>query len=147
MTDETKPAKRDASGRFIQNAAERVNALSRTAPGGEHPMGKIFWGWTGSKAAGGLVFWVVAALAVLLVALDFVIGRSEPVGLAGTVGFYALWGFGAFAVIALAGWPLGRLLRRDLDYYGEESGPPADIDPAIAEAMGAGKPGPDEGGA
>ncbi|MFN7054257.1 hypothetical protein [Hyphomonas sp.] len=147
MSEETKTPERDSSGRFIRRAAERVNALSRTGPGGEHPMGRIFFGWTESKAAGALVFWAVAAIAVLLVLLDLVIVRPERIALAGAAGFYALWGFGAFTAICLAAWPLGRLLRRDDNYYGEASGPPADIDPAIAEDKGAGKPGPDEGGA
>jgi hypothetical protein len=147
MIEETKKPERDSAGRFMRRAAERVNALSRTGPGGEHPMGRILFGWTGSKSAGALMFWSVAAMAVLLVLIDLVMIRQEPVALAGAAGFYALLGFGAFAAICLAGWPLGRLLRRTDDYYGEASGPPADIDPAIAEERGAGRPGPDEGGA
>lgn len=146
MTDETATPKRDSSGRFIRSAAERINVLSRTGPGGEHPMGRIFFGWTDSKAIGAILFWGVAALAVGLVLLDLMIVRPERIALAGAAGFYALWGFGAMAVVILAGWPLGQFLRRDVDYYGEASGPPADIDPAIADEMGAGKPDPFEGG-
>jgi hypothetical protein len=37
-------------------------------------------------------------------------------------GFYALFGFLAFGVAVLSGWPLGKLLRRREDYYETRSG-------------------------
>ncbi len=35
-------------------------------------------------------------------------------------GFYALFGFAAFAFVVLTGWPLRRLLARPETYYGDE---------------------------
>lgn len=140
MSHETPPAGRDSSGRFVKSAAEKVNAMSRTGADGVHPMSRVLFGWTEAKNAGAMIFWGVAALSVILVLLDLVIVRHEKIGIANSAGFYALWGFAAFSFVVLMGWPLGRLLRRDENYYGDLSGPPADIDPAIADRLGAGEP-------
>lgn len=140
MSHETPPAGRDSSGRFVKSAAEKVNAMSRTGADGVHPMSRVLFGWTEGKNAGAFIFWGMAALSVVLVLLDLVIVRHEKIGFANSVGFYALWGFAAFTFVVLMGWPLGRLLRRDENYYGDLSGPPADIDPAIADRLGAGEP-------
>lgn len=140
MSNDTTPPTRDSSGRFIKAAAEKVNALSRTNAEGEHPMARVLFGWTEAKGAGTFIFWGMAALSIILVLLDLLIERHEKVGIANAVGFYGLWGFAAFSFVVLMGWPLGRLLRRDENYYGDLSGPPADIDPAIAERVSAGEP-------
>lgn len=141
MTDETPPV-RDASGRFVKTAAERVNAMSRTSEDGTHPMAKVLFGWTEIKGIGAILFWAVAGLSLALVAADLLIVRHEKIAFANSVGFYGLWGFLAFSFVVLMGWPLGQLLRRPEDYYGDAGGPPADIDPAIAEGQG----GADTGG-
>lgn len=140
MSNDTTPPVRDTSGRFVKSAAEKVNAMSRTPDDGIHPMSRVLFGWTEKKGIGGIIFWGMAALSVILVLLDLVVPRHEKVGIANAVGFYALWGFGAFSFVVLMGWPLGKLLRRDENYYGDLSGPPADIDPAIAGRLNAGEP-------
>jgi len=33
--------------------------------------------------------------------------------------------------VVLMGWPLGQLLRRKENYYGDAGGPPRDIDPEL----------------
>jgi hypothetical protein len=132
MTDET-PMVRDASGRFVKRAAETVNTLVRSNGEDVHPMAKILFGWTTFKGIGSVLFWAFALLSALLLVADLLIDRHEKIGLANAVGFYGLWGFGAFALVVLAGWPLGRLLRREENYYGDASGPPDDIDPELKD--------------
>jgi hypothetical protein len=138
MTDETPPV-RDSSGRFIRNAAETVNTMSRTTGEGIHPMSKVFFGWVSHKHTGRILFWLFAALSLGLVLLDLVVPRHEKIALAGSVGFYGLWGFAAFSFAVLSGWPLGHMLRRSEDYYGDPGGPPPDVDPN--------RPGAEEGDA
>lgn len=140
MSNDTTPPGRDPSGRFVKSAAEKVNSMSRTPDDGIHPMSRILFGWTEMKGIGSIIFWGMAGLSILLVLLDLVVHRHEKIEIANSVGFYALWGFAAFSFVVLMGWPLGRLLRRDENYYGDLSGPPADIDPAIANRLNAGEP-------
>ncbi len=130
MTDET-PTGRDTSGRFVKRAANAVNAMSRSSDEGVHPMSKVFFGWTETRGIGAILFWVMAILSLLLVVADLVVDRHEKIGFANSVGFYGLWGFLSFSFVVLMGWPLGRLLRRDENYYGDAGGPPADIDPDL----------------
>ena len=135
MTDQTPPV-RDTSGRFVRQAAEKVNAMSRTTEEGVHPMAKVLFGWTEAKNIGAILFWVMAGLSLALVAADLLIARHEKIAFANSVGFYGIWGFLAFSFVVLMGWPLGKLLRRPEDYYGDAGGPPADIDPDVAEGQG-----------
>ncbi len=114
--------------------------MSRTSEEGIHPMSRLLFGWVEAPGIADRILWGVAGLSLLLIGLDFLVERHEKVALAAAPAFYALWGFGAFAFVVLMGWPLGRLLRRDEDYYGDLSGPPADIDPALAGSLEAGKP-------
>jgi len=130
MTDET-PTVRDSSGRFVKKAAETVNAMSRTNDEGIHPMSKVLFGWTEAKGIGATLFWVMAGLSLVLVLADLVYHRHEEIHFASSIGFYGLWGVLSFSFVVLMGWPLGRLLRRDEDYYGDAGGPPADIDPDL----------------
>lgn len=128
---ETPETERDASGRFVRRAAETAHRLHTTSDEGVHPMSKVLFGWTEWKHIGAVIFWGVLGLSALLIAVDVGIDRKEYFTFAKATGFYGLWGFGAFAFVVLMGWPLGRLLRRAPDYYGDESGPPADIDPEV----------------
>ena len=118
MSNDTTPPVRDNSGRFVKTAAEKVNAMSRTPDDGIHPMSRILFGWTQAKGIGGIIFWGMAGLSIVLVLLDLVIPRHEKIGIANSVGFYGLWGFAAFSFVVLMGWPLGRLLRRGLRMVG-----------------------------
>lgn len=130
MTDETSK-RRDSSGRFIKQAAERVNAMSRTTREGVHPMSKVLFGWTEARGIGAILFWSFTSLSLVLVAVDLLVDRYEKISFANSVGFYGIWGFLAFTFVVLMGWPLGQLLRRDENYYGDAGGPPCDIDPDL----------------
>ncbi|MBA4338194.1 MAG: hypothetical protein C0421_05055 [Hyphomonas sp.] len=146
MTDET-PTGRDTSGRFVKRAATAVSAMSRTSDEGIHPMSKVLFGWTERKNIGAILFWVFAVLSVLLVLADLAVDRHEKIGFANSVGFYGLWGFLSFAFVVLMGWPLGRLLRRDENYYGDAGGPPADVDPDLVDTRPGAASGKPEGDA
>lgn len=140
MTDETLPPERRTAAGMIGAAAAGVDRMSRTDEQGVHPMSRILFGWVESRNSGKMILRGALLLSAILILLDFVIERHEKVAMAATPAFYALWGFGAFTFVVLMGWPLGRLLRRGEDYYGDLSGPPADIDPAIADQLNAGAP-------
>lgn len=116
---------RDENGRFVK--ADR-NAGSPVTPGGEHPFSKVLFGWVENKRTPNLLLLAVSVLSVLLILLDFVLHRHDYISFAETGGFYAFWGFGAFALAVLAGWPLGHLLRRGEDYYGEADTRPFDTE-------------------
>ncbi len=120
---------RDNSIRFVKRAAETAHRMHTPSDDGVHPMAKLLFGWTEWKGVGNVIFWGVLALSVVLILLDLLVDRHEYFHFADATGFYGLYGFGAFAFVVLMGWPLGRLLRRDANYYKDEGGPPADIDP------------------
>lgn len=122
---------RDNSGRFVKRAAETAHRMHTPSDEGVHPMAKLLFGWTEWKGIGNVIFWGVLGLSVLLILLDLLIDRHEYFHFAEATGFYGLYGFCAFAFVVLMGWPLGRLLRRDINYYKDAGGPPADIDPDI----------------
>ncbi len=135
MSDET--PQRDATGRFVRQAAERMQALSLTSDEGLHPMARILFGWTETRGLGALIFWLLAGLSLAASLIDLVILRNESIAIANASGFYALFAFGAFVLIVLSGWVLGALLRRPVDHYGEdETLPPGDIDPDAPLAPG-----------
>ena len=54
---------------------------------------------------------------LLLVTLDLVIHRHDPIALAETPGFYAAYGFIACVLLVLTAKSLRRLLKRPEDYY------------------------------
>ena len=120
----TTPTERDASGRFVKPEKEEV------LPGDEtmHPMSKPLFGWVGSARTPLFLLVAVIVICVGLVVIDLAVNRHEYLDIANANGFYALWGFAAFALAVLSGWPLGKLLRRDEDYYGEADTKPHDVE-------------------
>lgn len=135
MTEET-PTVRDTSGRFVKRAATVVSAMSRTSDEGVHPMSKVLFGWTERKNIGAILFWGFAIASVALLLADLAVDRHDKVALANSAGFYGLWGFLSFSFVVLMGWPLGRLLRRDENYYGDAGGAPSDTDPDLPDGPG-----------
>ena len=96
------------------------------------PVAKVLFGWTSKPWTGRVLFILlgVVSLGLVLVEplLEVMAGeghhfRHTYFNIDGITAFHAWWGFGAFALVVLAGWPLGRLMRRDEDYYKEESEP------------------------
>lgn len=92
------------------------------APQGEddiHPMAKVLFGWVSLPITGKIMFWGLGALSLVLLAIDPLMHRHVSADVEGYFGFYGIYGFVAFAFVVLMGWPLGRLLRRDENYYGD----------------------------
>lgn len=134
MSENDKVVRDSKTGQYVRKAAETAHRLHTVDDSNVHPMAKILFGWTEYKHIGNILFGLVGGLSLVLIAMDFMsflVKRKETVEVANLYGFYALWGFGAFAFVVLMGWPLGKLLRRGEDYYGDAGGPPADIDPLV----------------
>ena len=85
-----------------------------------HPMAKLLFGWVLKPKMGNYVFGALAVLSVLLISIDFSDIRHPHNEAESYIGFYGIYGFFAFAFAVLMGWPLGRLLRRDENYYGDQ---------------------------
>ena len=85
-----------------------------------HPMAKFLFGWVIAPKTGTFIFWGLALLSFLLIVADFRIGRHPHNEAESYLGFYGFYGFLAFAFVVLMGWPLGRLLRRSENYYGDQ---------------------------
>ena len=62
----------------------------------------------------------LAIASVVLILIDLAMSRHDKVDMANTVGFYAVYGFAAFAFVVIMGHPLGKLLRRDENFYGDQ---------------------------
>ena len=120
----TLPPERDSSGRFIKPEPEPQKPSNE----GMHPVSKLLFGWVESPRTPLLLLILVILICVGLVVIDLGIDRHEYADMAIANGFYARWGVGAFASAVLSGWPLGRLLRRDEDYYGEADTKPDDVE-------------------
>ena len=85
-----------------------------------HPIAKALFGWVDHKRTPDIMFYGLALASLLLIGIDFIIGeRHEKVEFAKNYGFYAFYGYTAFTFVVLAGYPLGKLLRRDENFYGD----------------------------
>ena len=118
------PPERDASGRFVKPEQD----LPQPNDDDMHPMSRLLFGWVSSPRTPMILLVLTLMIALVLVLVDFAINRHEYLDFANANGFYAIWGFAAFALAVLSGWPLGKLLRRDEDYYGEADTTPQDVE-------------------
>lgn len=121
----TLPPERDANGRFIK---PETDASLTPDDANMHPLSRLLFGWVGSPRTPLLLLILVVTICIGLILIDFAVNRHEYLDFANANGFYALWGFAAFALAVLSGWPLGKLLRRDEDYYGEADTVPHDVE-------------------
>jgi len=131
---------RDTSGRFVKRAAEKVHTLHTPSQEGIHPLSQILFGWTHRKGIANIIFWVLLVLSVLVLSIDLLVERHDYLKFANSTGFYGIWGFVCFSFAVIMGWPLGHLLRRDENYYGDAGGPPEGIDPDAPNADEAAAP-------
>ncbi|MHA7856696.1 MAG: hypothetical protein ACX94D_01320 [Henriciella sp.] len=118
------PPERDASGRFVKPEQD----LPQPNDDDMHPMSRVLFGWVSAPRTPMILLVLTVVIALGLVLVDFAVNRHEYLDFANANGFYALWGFAAFALAVLSGWPLGKLLRRDEDYYGEADTTPQDVE-------------------
>lgn len=84
-----------------------------------HPIARALFGWVGHKWTGGVILFGLVALSVVLIGIDAIYHRHTVQDVEKLQGFYGLYGFVAFSFVVLMGRPLGWLLRRDEDYYGD----------------------------
>jgi hypothetical protein len=93
---------------------------------GEHPLSVLVFSWMRSTLFFRIAMALFAGVGALLIALDVVLVRHSYASLESLPGFFGVFGFLAFCLAVLSGWPLGRLMRRPEDYYepgdGEEEG-------------------------
>ncbi len=120
----TLPPERDSSGRFLKPERDEPTPNDDDM----HPLSKLLFGWVGSPRTPLIVLLAVLLICAGLVVFDLSVNRHEYVEMANANGFYAIWGFAAFGLAVLSGWPLGKLLRRDEDYYGEADTTPQDVE-------------------
>lgn len=123
----TIPPDRDSSGRFVKPDSD---APIKPSDETMHPMARLLFGWVESPRTPLLLLLIVGLISASLIVVDLFIHRHEYnyTRFAEATGFYAFWGFSAFALAVLSGWPLGKLLRRDEDYYGEADTKPGDVE-------------------
>lgn len=121
----TTPVERDSSGRFVKTETEAPKTVKDDDV---HPLSKVLLGWVESPRTPTILLVLVIVICAALFIADAFVDRHDYFHLAESTGFYALWGFGAFAIAVLSGWPLGKLLRRDEDYYGEADTTPEDVE-------------------
>jgi len=98
-----------------------------------HPVAKALFGWTEYKRTPVILLAVVIGVCIGLASADLMVNRHDYFHFAESTAFYAIWGFAAFALAVLSGWPLGKLLRRDEDYYGEAETTPSDTEANLEE--------------
>ncbi len=91
-----------------------------------HPVSQALFGWVSHRLAGPVIFWTLALGSLGLVLVDLVHHRHTQVDLERITGAYGLYGFLAFSFAVLAGWPLGKLLRRKENHYGDAGEPDGD---------------------
>jgi hypothetical protein len=89
---------------------------------GEHPLSVLLFSWMRTKLFFRVAMALLAALGAVLIALEFVLSHRPMTSIENIPGFFGVFGFVAFAIAVLSGWPLGRLLRRPEDYYETRSG-------------------------
>ncbi|MFT3725400.1 MAG: hypothetical protein QM773_17665 [Hyphomonadaceae bacterium] len=89
---------------------------------GEHPLSVFLFSWMRSKMFFRAVMALLAATGAVLIALEFLLSNRPIASVQNIPGFFGVFGFVAFSLAVLSGWPLGRLLRRQEDYYDTRSG-------------------------
>ncbi|MEL6324895.1 MAG: hypothetical protein AAGJ29_01650 [Pseudomonadota bacterium] len=86
----------------------------------QHPISQALFGWVSHPMTGRIIFWGLAGLSLLLLLADLVVHRHTKVDIEKITGAYGLYGFLAFGFVVLMGWPLGTLLRRGENFYGDQ---------------------------
>ena len=84
-----------------------------------HPIAKAVFGWVDGKWTGNIILCLLLGLSFVLIGIDAFYERHVEEDIEGIGGFYGIYGFVAFGFVVLMGRPLGWLLRRDENYYGD----------------------------
>lgn len=89
---------------------------------GEHPLSVLLFSWMRSKLFFRVLMAGLAALGAVLIALEVLLSNKPIASIQNIPGFFGVFGFLAFGLAVLSGWPLGKLMRRPEDYYETRSG-------------------------
>ncbi len=87
---------------------------------GVHPVARPFLWLVSDKVRKGFLYFIGIAM-ILSMTADFLINRHGHFHFEERIGFFAFFGFAAFAFVVLMGWPLRRATGRDEDYYPEST--------------------------
>ena len=93
--------------------------MAKTDGSDMHPISKALFGWVGHKWTGRIILWGLLILSAILIGIDVFYHRHTVQDVEKLQGFYGVYGFVAFSFVVLMGRPLGWLLRRHEDYYGD----------------------------
>lgn len=101
---------------------EPEQTTAGTGEPGEHPLSVLLFSWMRTKLFFQFMLVGLGVVGVTLIGLELWLAYHPIKGVTSTPGFYGVFGFLAFGLAVLSGWPLGRLLRRPEDYYDTRSG-------------------------
>jgi hypothetical protein len=90
----------------------------------EHPLSLLLFSWMRGRGFDRFILACVAALCTVLAVLDLLVPRHAVGAADGLPVFFGVFGFAAFGLAVLSGWPLGRLLRRPENYYDRKASAP-----------------------
>jgi len=89
---------------------------------GEHPLSVLLFSWMRTKRFRQVMLVALGVLGLILIGLEALLAYKPIKDPTGVPGFYGVFGFLAFGLAVLSGWPLGKWLRRPDDYYEKRSG-------------------------
>ena len=89
---------------------------------GEHPLSVLLFSWMRTRLFAKIVLIGLGVAGAVLIGLEVWLAHGPIKDVTGAPGFQGVFGFAAFALVVLAGWPLGKMLRRPEDYYDRRSG-------------------------
>lgn len=120
MTDETKPQATPPKPGPIRHDPIRLGEP------GEHPLSVLLFSWMRSAFFFRLFMAVVAAAGAVMIGFEIIFIQKSYTTIDSIPGFFGVFGFLAFSIAVLSGWPLGRAMRRREDYYDTTSGEAGD---------------------
>jgi len=89
---------------------------------GEHPLSVLLFSWMRTRLFANVFTWGLGVIGVALVGLEIWLAFRPIKDVTYVPGFQGVFGFLAFGLAVLSGWPLGKMLRRPEDYYDRRSG-------------------------
>jgi hypothetical protein len=89
---------------------------------GEHPLSVFLFSWMRSPFFFRGFMAVAAAIGALMIGLEFLLAPRAYASVESLPGFFGVFGFVAFGLAVLSGWPLSRLMRRPETYYDADEG-------------------------
>ena len=94
---------------------------------GEHPLSVLLFSWMRTAFFFRFFMALMAATGAVMIGLEVVLIRKSYATIESLPGFFGVFGFLAFGLAVLSGWPLGRAMRRPEDYYDTSSGEAGDV--------------------